>query len=77
MPIFEAGGRASHFASFAAACGDGEQARVLEVVEPEVERVGAGRVGELVHERLVGEGVLDAVRRAQRRGQERVLARCA
>ena len=53
---------------------DRDHPRVGEMVEPEVDRVGAGGVGELVHERLVRERVLDPIRPAERGGQERVPA---
>jgi hypothetical protein len=44
----------------------GDAARVLQVAQPVLGRVGLGREGQLVDEALVGEGVLDAARGLRR-----------
>jgi hypothetical protein len=47
--------------------------RIVEVPQPELERVGAGCGGELIHEGLIGEGVLQASRGANPAWTERRL----
>ena len=47
------------------------RARIAEVAEPEAQRIGAGRRRQLVHEGLVGEGVLRRAEPAQRRHPQR------
>ena len=75
-PLGRGDGRASHFAATPRRLDDGPETRVAQVPQPILDRIGADRGRDLVHEALVRERVLQPLRRAQRTGEERRRTRC-